>query len=527
MKSKRKSKQKESQGKPTWIKHLPLLLVLVAGFLALDLGLFSGGDNASYLILGQSIAESGAYRDIHRPGSPPHVDHPPVYPLVLSVFHLIAKHNYFLPKLLNITLLVTLLIFFIKTLEKEDKGSFQRVLPWLGTVLGINSVLLSYSHWILAEIPYTLVSILSIYFFYQFERERRELHFFGALLLAVVAFYTRLNGLSLVAAYVLYFLFTRQFRRSAIAFLTSLVLIFPWILRYVLIRGSEAGGYYPAFTFFLKSIYDPVQGTMTLGDFLGRFGLNIVKYGTWGLGTSLLGLKFSNVTMGLGVLCLLLIIVGAWKGKHLKNRLLFIYLVLYGAIILSWPPAWTDKRFLLPIVPFLFVYIVQGLAFFLGRWTRKRKRFAVTLPLGLFGVIYLVQLIAVAPSTWNRNLRYLRGDRYATAPPGYKHLFQAAAWTRRHIRKDAIFLARKPNLFFLHSQHKAVTYPLVLDTEVLREYMEQNEVNYIVHWTSNVRDLQYIGGFAEKYPDDLSVVYSTPFPETQIVEYLPNSDVGP
>jgi hypothetical protein len=261
---------------------------------------------------------------------------------------------------------------------------------------------------------------------------------------------------------------------------------------------------------------------MTFGDLLGRFGLNLVKYGTWGLGTTLLGFRYSPVIMGLGVLCLLLIVLGAWKGPFFKKKYIYLYLVLYGLIVLAWPPEWTDKRFVLPIAPFLFVYLVQGMSYLIGQWTKKRTQIAVTLPLGVLGLTYLVQLIAVAPSTWDRNLRYLNGELYATAPPGYDHLFQAAAWTRHHVPKGATFLARKPNLFFLFSGHQAVSYPLILDPEVLRDYLEENGVDHIVHWTSNVRDLQYIGRFAKMYPEDLRVIYSTPFPETQIIEYLPN-----
>jgi hypothetical protein len=427
-----------------------------------------------------------------------------------------------LPKLLNVVLLVFLLFALGRTLEREEEGPLHRYLPWTLVIIGLNPALLAYSHWILAEIPFTLVSILSIFFFFRFERLKRERDFYLALVLGIAAFYTRLNGISLVAAYVLYFLFTRQLRRFVISMGAAVVLIFPWVLRYVLIRGGEAGGYYPAFTFFLKNIYDPVQGTLTAGDFVGRMWLNLQKYGSWGVGTGILGFRFSTVMVGVGALCSLLIVLGVWKGKHLKNRLIYIYLILYALVLLAWPPAWTDRRFLLPIVPFLFVYLTQGIAFILGRWTKRRPDLAMTLPLGFFGLIYLIQLIGTALPTWDRNLRAMGGDRFATAAPGYEHLFQAALWTRRHVPRGATFLCRKPNLFYLYSGHQAVTYPLVPDPEVLREHLALHDVDHIVHWTSNVRDLQYIGGLAERYPEDLRVIYQTPFPETQIIEYLPN-----
>ncbi len=56
--------------------------------------LTSFGDNATYALLGKSIAEGRGYRSIWLPGEPPHYHYPFFFPLLLSPIILLAGLNF-------------------------------------------------------------------------------------------------------------------------------------------------------------------------------------------------------------------------------------------------------------------------------------------------------------------------------------------------------------------------------------------------------------------------------------------------
>lgn len=159
--------------------YIPFLIIFAAGVLAFDFGLFLGGDNFSYMILSQSIAKFGAYRNIHLPGNPHHVLYPPIYPLVLCLFHFFLRESIIFPKLLNLFLLVIASFFFarILNLQKNRWIISKNLIPWFCMIIGISPLLLSYSHWILSEIPFLCISLLSIYFFYRYREEKKIIAF--------------------------------------------------------------------------------------------------------------------------------------------------------------------------------------------------------------------------------------------------------------------------------------------------------------------------------------------------------------
>ena len=59
-------------------------LHLVLGLLLYEPTLFPGGDNADYMILGESLRSFEGYRDLHLPGSPVHTKYPFGYPMLLG-----------------------------------------------------------------------------------------------------------------------------------------------------------------------------------------------------------------------------------------------------------------------------------------------------------------------------------------------------------------------------------------------------------------------------------------------------------
>src|SRR5574337_1828718 len=74
-----------------------MALTAVIGFELIDgaLTYIRGGDSVSYVLLAKAIATGHWYSDINIPGSPPHTQYPPLFPLILSPVYFLLGLNVF------------------------------------------------------------------------------------------------------------------------------------------------------------------------------------------------------------------------------------------------------------------------------------------------------------------------------------------------------------------------------------------------------------------------------------------------
>lgn len=504
--------------------YIPFLIIFAAGVLAFDFGLFLGGDNFSYMILSQSIAKFGAYRNIHLPGNPHHVLYPPIYPLVLCLFHFFLRESIIFPKLLNLFLLVIASFFFarILNLQKNRWIISKNLIPWFCMIIGISPLLLSYSHWILSEIPFLCISLLSIYFFYRYREEKRNYCFWIGFMLSILGFYTRSIGISLIGAFMLYSIFSKKYKQFGLTFLSCIIIVFPWFLRSIFLAKNSTSY---STIFLLGNPYDPSQGNLTLINLAYRILFNGKIYCSSVIGASFFDIRSKNIGIWVGMICLFFIIAGVWKGKYLKDRFLFFYFFLYFVILFLWPKEWANERFLIPLFPFLFVYFYEGIVFTIN-YLVKKKRSLITAKVSLIiiGLIYFLHLFISLPSKWEKNLDYLKGNALAPYPPGPSNYFQAALWAKEHIPKDAVFMTRKPNMFYYFSKHKSISYPLTQDSLEFQRSLEKNKVQYIVFNSSFIWDPVYLGPFIVANQNRMRVILKTSHPEVHLIEYLQDID---
>ena len=117
----------------------------VVGLLLYEPALFPGGDNADYMILGESLRTFEGYRDLHLPGSPVHTKYPPGYPVLLAVLGWIGGGQLF--KLASLAL-TTATVWLTATWGRKVAGPLPAILA--AGVLALNPVLLEYSHYVLS-----------------------------------------------------------------------------------------------------------------------------------------------------------------------------------------------------------------------------------------------------------------------------------------------------------------------------------------------------------------------------------------
>ena len=118
------------------------------------------GDNASYYILGKSLAAGEGYADLSSAAMKPHNHYPPGYPLIISTI-ITINNSLEAVKLINGIFLFIALFLLFKIFEAITGD---RKIALVGIVLLIfNSHLLYYSTIVMSETSFLLFSALGIW----------------------------------------------------------------------------------------------------------------------------------------------------------------------------------------------------------------------------------------------------------------------------------------------------------------------------------------------------------------------------
>ncbi len=143
----------------------------------------------------------------------------------------------------------------------------------------------------------------------------------------------------------------------------------------------------------------------------------------------------------LGVLLIALpfIVRGAWEGLR-QWRALELFLVAYVGIVILWP-ATGGARFLLPLLPALLFYLLDGVRLLLPM-EQRAWRYAIVGVIGASEVSHVV----------------VEGTRRVPAEATRPDFLAFAAFAQRYTRPGDVFLFRKPRLFALLTGREATVF---------------------------------------------------------------------
>jgi len=499
-------------------KLLPLLLILpVLWALALfDFGIFTGGDNAYYLILSKSIALHHTYADLSLPGNPPATHYPPLLPLILSPLVAIFGHNYIPEKFLILFFFVVSIVSCYHLFRKVSgvkPGSsiLSNDLLILILAFAFNFVAVEHSHHILSEIPYLAFSMISIFFFIGYIENKRPWQLYLAILLAVLTFHLRTIGFTLVLAELLVLL-KRDRRMFAIGTGISVALAIPWNLRNFLVSGSTSKYLQQ---FLLRNVYAPELGRITFGDVLRRISVNSSRF-SFNIYGELLTSK--NVGSIVSVLLLLITLVGIVDGiRRRKSEVIVWYLLFYNVFLLSWH--WYDSRYALPVLPLFVFSLYLG---FRRITARIRPRFRIPAVLLLVLLLPSIHsgLIELSPR-WAGNSAWLSGEKLSPYSKEFRNFFAVAQFAKVSTAEDAVFCSRKPSLFYWFSHRKNIIYPYSSDPKEIRSFFDENHIRYVVLDTFFGTTRAYLLPALKDMGEEVRVIYETPrFPKVYLLEIV-------
>ncbi|MEO0185116.1 MAG: glycosyltransferase family 39 protein [candidate division WOR-3 bacterium] len=491
--------RKQKKEIPLWIF---LLIYTVLSLLLFDPKLFTGGDNAVYIILAESLTTGKGYKNIYLPDEPPHTQYPPGFPLLLSIPFIIFGKSILIFKLVIFLTGLGALVFFYLIIKKIFRENFV-ILMFLYVSVPIFVI---YNHWILSEIPFLFFSLGAIYFLLKFCDKKNFLIFLISAFFAIYAFFIRTAGISLILGLALFLIMKKEYKFLIVFLALFLIFFIPWEIR-------NAG--IPDNTGYLRQLlarnpYQMELGTINFSDFIIRIWDNFIFYSFTIIPSTFLPILNSRVLLIiLGVIFISFLILGFFA--RLRNfTILEAYFIFGIGVLLAWPKVWSSDRFLLPLMPVVLIYIYHG--FILLQDKLKVKNFVFVIS-GAIIVLNMISIIPQAVKSMENNLAYIKVNKYAGYTIDYRRYFEVIDFIRKNILEDKIIMARKPEFVYLLSKHKSFCYPFTTNKNDIKASVKK--ADYVIfdsfQWTGTT--MRYFLPVIQEHPDGFETIYKTSYPE--------------
>lgn len=436
----------------------------VLGLLLYEPTLFPGGDNAGYMILGDALRSGEGYRDLYLPDQPLHAKYPPLFPALLAVLGWVGGLQLFKLSMLACT---TAAVWLTARVGRELVGEAPAL--FAAGLLAVNPTLLEYGHYVLSEAPFVLLVLLSLYGASRGDRAGDVI----AVLAAVGAFATRTAGLTVLLAVPIAWLVARRRRAAGVAGAAALVTMLLWGL-YQRWAAPEQASYLQELV--LVDPYDPAAGAVGPGGLVARAAANLWAFASRVVPQTMLGAEGPPgtplVLFGIGFAGLALF---GWARRARREvGVAELFVLLYTGLIALWPDVWTDRRFLLPLVPLLSLFAVGALADLgprLGRWAPGAIVAVAGVPCGIWIADRVPERIGCV-AAWRAGS--------ACDAPAFASLYAAAGWAAENTEPDAIIVNRKPRLFYLLSRRRGDVYPYSPEPDAVMAALDAWGTDYVV-----------------------------------------------
>lgn len=471
--------------KPRTGYHLStaVLLALLHGLLALvllDPMLDTGGDSAVYLSLARSLVESGEYRDLYLPGAPPHTQYPPVFAGMLAIAMLLGIGSWARLKFL-IVIVSTIAVAF--TFLWARRKAPRPVAFAVTAGLAVSPVLLNASGLLLSDVPFLALTMISLWALEGHVREGDRRVWIG-ILAVLLAYFTRTAGLALLIAAAGSLAYQRRWRPLVALGSSWMALAALWWLRS---RGRGSSGY----TSFLwmADPYHPELGTIGVFDLPTRALRNLLLYGEELVPVGIAG-RVSVPLVAISVALLVGALFG-WTRRVRDPGITELYFPLYAGLVLLWPEPWASERFLVPLLPPLFLYAFAAVHDVVARLGRRAASTAMALAVGSLLILAAPYLAYRSVETVHCNAEYRRGNRFACLSPPWRDFLVLTERLEGRLPPGAAIMSRKPSLVYAFSGYRGTVYPFSSDPADLFRHIDANGIDYLI--------LDRMTGLADSY----------------------------
>ncbi len=458
----------------TWIA---VLFLVVASLLSLDQNLKLQEDSGVYITLAKSLAGGHGYRDLFLVDSPRHTQYPPLLPLLLVPVVYLRGLDFTAMKLVMIALAgITLVLVSALLREITDERKAALVVLLTGT----SPAVVYYTQSVMTEIPYLFLSILAIFWI---ERRVRRTDWTAsaivaaAILLSLVCL-TRVTGMALIAATMLYVLVdgagTPQARlRTAIA--VGAMAAIPLALWLLYSSSASAGAGNPYARHYSSSfgaVLSAPSGIEAARVLFGKIRAALYAYGQHTGRLIVYWLPSSRLGNGVALLLAAGVFAGFMHRAMRERTVVEYYVLLYMCALLVYPGS-RQQRYMVPLIPFFWLYLLTALGWLFARFRvqpgRERAPLVRVVALGL---VLVNALTAVVVNVVQGGVGYYE-------PAGPDKFRDALAWIKASTAPDSVFMWAKPSLGYVLVERRAVKVPSG-PPEVILATLRDRHVDYVV-----------------------------------------------
>jgi hypothetical protein len=423
-----------------WFLGVVAAVAMVLGWLGRQPLVTTGGDDATYILLAQSLRH-GHYRDLFLPGTPAHAQYPPGFPLLILAVRTIAFGSLEAVRVANLLLLV-LAAMLTAAVTRRIAGNTLGAAS--AALVMLNPLLLHHTGWILSDILFVACTALALW-----ASQRALIVSSRALWLvagcaALAGFFTRSVGITVVLAVVGGLLLQRRWKVAPFVGAAAVALVIAWFAYTRWAAGRTLGWSY-------QNDLAYVQPRMLLA-LLRRMLVNAGNYGRI-IGASVYGIPDIPATpIDNAVWCVLfggISLLGMWQIRKIWPTAV-LYALLMTGVLLVYPFA--AQRLLVPLIPVLIVTLLLGagmIARRLGASRPDRAVVAIAMSLATVGIVAGTQAAVHGTAC-----RASAGDACRTEAA--RAWVAAAEWSKQGLPPDAVVASSKPSTFYLISGRRGV-----------------------------------------------------------------------
>lgn len=509
------------------IVSISYIILLTLAFLKIYSSIFDEkvslvGDNASYYILGNSIANGEGYTNIHHKEKEAHYHYPPGYPLLIAGVSKVFSKDIISIKIFNGILLfgsILLLFFIVKCLTENHHIAFA-----VSFITLLNYHILGYSTIMMSEIPFLFFSLVGILLILKIDFSKSVFKNGRFLLLVIClsfSFYIRSVALALFVS-IAFFLFLKKHWSYLYSLVGGFILLYlPWMIR----NWNAVGNTYVS-QLSLKNPYQPELGTVGFSEIIERILLNLERYITKEIPSGLVQVRdilYGDMTAPitewlLGFFLLGGIVFGIYKLQ--KFRILILsYIISFFGLLLLWPSVWYGTRFLVPIIPVLLFLLIFGMIQLLILLHKK----VASRRIQYFVPVTTILMLGIWAFTYGKqSIPKLKERANGVYTNNYKNYFEIAQLIHKKASENAVTSVRKEGLFYIMSEKYVTGFQKTLDREAQIEYLKSKDVNFVVVDQLGFSSTsKYLVPVIDRYPNKFRTILELKNPNTYLMEFLP------
>jgi len=434
-------------------------------------------DDALYINLAHALATGAGYVDLMSIGEPSHTFVPPVYPVLLSPllallpYEWLLHGNFWPLQILSLVLMFGGFACFAVIVRQRENADWAIIVA----LASLAPVALGMAWHVMSEAPYFLLSLAALAALTKWTEKRESAHFLVvALVCAALASITRLIGLSLIVAIMLYLWWQLRPLTWLISFVATILPVGLWFFRNAMLGVAATGEYTRQLTpespaTFLKSVSENLVALMTtVAPNTIIPGIGGPQLLAWFAQTGT-----SPLLMVAGIVITIISALGFVLSLRAKELVwaIELYILLYIGILLATRFALAGgERYLAPVFPFVILYFWLGSKWVLQRTPGFRSPGAVNKAMIVAGVLLLFLYTARGVQAIVQPVR----DRLPDVTLG-------TTWVRQNTPVDAIVMANGPREVYLYGQRKVVPYPsLISDRDLLAREITCGHAEYLL-----------------------------------------------